>query len=91
MQFHYVYILEGKSEKEHYYVGCTQDLRSRLNLHNRGKIKSSQKNGPWRIKNAFGMRYSVNAWTVIFILNKEKQKAGCAGLPPVTSDLVALH
>jgi predicted GIY-YIG superfamily endonuclease len=34
--FHYVYILQSVSDRERFYVGCTEDLKQRLAKHNRG-------------------------------------------------------
>ena len=40
-----VYILASAVDKE-LYVGCTRDLKSRLALHNAGRVKSTQKRVP---------------------------------------------
>lgn len=42
------YILKSlKSNK--YYVGSCEDLKIRLTLHNLGKVKSTQKDRPWKL------------------------------------------
>src|SRR6185436_4750396 len=46
---HYVYILESV-DGEHFYVGLTEDLRSRLCKHNAGEVPHTSKFKPWRIK-----------------------------------------
>jgi predicted GIY-YIG superfamily endonuclease len=46
----YVYILQSNETPEHYYVGVTDDLRSRLQKHNAGDVSHSSKFRPWRIK-----------------------------------------
>jgi putative endonuclease len=46
----YVYILQSIETPEHYYVGVTDDLRSRLQKHNAGDVSHSSKFRPWRIK-----------------------------------------
>ena len=34
------------------YIGCTEDLKSRLEKHNQGDVPHTAKFRPWRIKNA---------------------------------------
>jgi len=44
----YTYIL--LSSKSHlFYFGSTKDLKTRLQLHNTGQVKSTQNNTPWRL------------------------------------------
>ena len=44
----YFYIL--KSILSHkYYIGSTEDLKNRLLLHNKGVVKSTKFNMPWRL------------------------------------------
>jgi predicted GIY-YIG superfamily endonuclease len=38
MKFFYVYILQSQSAPEHFYVGLTEDLQSRLKKHNAGEV-----------------------------------------------------
>ncbi|MBU2633014.1 GIY-YIG nuclease family protein, partial [Patescibacteria group bacterium] len=39
-----------KSSKNNYiYIGSTQDLANRINLHNNGRVKSTKAYGPWII------------------------------------------
>lgn len=45
----YVYILESL-DAEHFYVGLTDDLRTRLKKHNAGEGPHTSKFRPWRIK-----------------------------------------
>lgn len=45
----YVYILESL-DAEHFYVGLTDDLRTRLKKHNAGEVPHTSKFRPWRIK-----------------------------------------
>ena len=49
-EFTYVYILQSESEPEHFYTGCTDDLRARLARHNSGRVRHTAKWKPWRIK-----------------------------------------
>ena len=44
----YVYILKSLKNND-IYVGSTSDFRNRLNLHNRGKVKSTKANRPWQL------------------------------------------
>jgi len=45
----YVYILESL-DSLHFYVGITDDLRTRLAKHNAGEVPHTSKYGPWRLK-----------------------------------------
>ena len=45
--FYYVYMLENK-EKD-IYVGCTNDLRKRLQQHNRKENTSTKFGAPWNV------------------------------------------
>jgi putative endonuclease len=44
-----VYILKSLDDR-HFYVGVTEDLRSRLTKHNAGEVPHTPKYRPWRIK-----------------------------------------
>ncbi len=44
----YVYVLESVKDKQ-MYVGCTNDLRKRLLLHNSGKVVSTSKRFPLKL------------------------------------------
>jgi putative endonuclease len=46
----YVYILRSLQYLDHYYVGITADLRSRLKRHNAGEVSHTSKYTPWEIK-----------------------------------------
>ena len=50
--FHYVYILVDEATGTHFYVGCTEDLKARLEKHNTGGVPHTAKFRPWRIKTA---------------------------------------
>ena len=45
----YVYILESEIG-DHFYVGITDDLRTRLARHNTGDVTHTSKYRPWRLK-----------------------------------------
>ncbi len=46
----YVYILQSLDSPEHFYVGITGDLKSRLSKHNAGDVSHTAKFRPWRVK-----------------------------------------
>jgi predicted GIY-YIG superfamily endonuclease len=52
MEFCYVYILQSRLDPKRYYVGLTDDLRSRLKRHNAGELIHTSKFRPWFIKTA---------------------------------------
>ena len=52
MKFYYVYILQSESDTERHYIGFTDDLESRLVVHNQGKCRHTSKYLPWKIKTA---------------------------------------
>jgi putative endonuclease len=45
---YFVYILESLKDKT-YYVGSTQDLESRLQRHNEGRVAYTKRKRPWKI------------------------------------------
>ena len=45
----YVYILESQ-DSEHFYVGITDDVPTRLAKHNAGEVSHTSKYRPWRLK-----------------------------------------
>jgi predicted GIY-YIG superfamily endonuclease len=44
---HYVYLIEGRNSAR--YVGCTKDLRVRLEQHNAGDSPHTAKFRPWKL------------------------------------------
>lgn len=46
----YVYILQSLDSSERYYVGVTDDVKSRLAKHNAGDVSHTSKYRPWRVK-----------------------------------------
>ncbi|MDP2945839.1 MAG: GIY-YIG nuclease family protein [bacterium] len=44
----YFYILQSIISCE-YYIGSTEDLKNRLLLHNKGMVKSTKSNRPWKL------------------------------------------
>ena len=45
----YVYILASKAESDRFYVGLTDDLRTRLKTHNQGHVAHTSKYVPWTL------------------------------------------
>ena len=45
---HYVYVLQCTADKEKFYLGCTSDLKQRLQSHNRGESRSTR-GRHWRL------------------------------------------
>lgn len=50
--FFYVYILVSELDPTVHYTGCTQNLRDRLQEHNRGACSHSAKYRPWHLETA---------------------------------------
>ena len=46
----YVYILQSINFPEHFYVGCTNDLKRRLKEHNNGNSVHTNKFKPWDLR-----------------------------------------
>ena len=45
---YYIYVLQSKKD-DSWYIGCTNDLNSRLKQHNLGKSKYTKNLRPWKI------------------------------------------
>jgi predicted GIY-YIG superfamily endonuclease len=46
----YVYIIESLSKADCFYSGITQDIESRLEVHNSGSVPHTSKFRPWKLK-----------------------------------------
>ncbi len=46
---HYVCLIESVEGAKERYIGLTDDLKSRLNAHNRGQSPHTAKHKPWRL------------------------------------------
>ncbi|HPN84930.1 MAG TPA: GIY-YIG nuclease family protein [Victivallales bacterium] len=44
---YYTYIIQSLEDQNQRYIGFTEDLRKRLDDHNSGKCKHTQKYRPW--------------------------------------------
>ena len=49
-KFTYVYILQSENDLCRFYIGCTNELRTRLARHNAGNVRHTAKWLPWRLK-----------------------------------------
>jgi len=54
-RFLYVYILQSELAPNRFYVGRTEDVRTRLAQHNARHIAHTTKWKPWRIKSYFAL------------------------------------
>jgi putative endonuclease len=45
----YVYVLKSKKDDD-LYIGSTNDLRSRIILHNEGKVRSTKSRAPFELR-----------------------------------------
>jgi predicted GIY-YIG superfamily endonuclease len=45
----YVYVLRSVGSGDRYYVGVTDDLRTRLKRHNAGEVSHTAKYLPWKL------------------------------------------
>ena len=61
-KFHYVYILRSKVNN-HWYTGCTSDLRKRFRQHNNGELKSwTRSRGPFELIYYEAYLHAKDAW-----------------------------
>jgi len=45
---YYIYIMRSTSVKQ-YYIGSTNDVKQRLERHNKGKVPSTRRYCPWNL------------------------------------------
>ncbi len=57
----YVYILQSINHPDSFYVGCTKDLKTRLEQHNQGKSIHTNKFKPWKVKTYIGFSDPIRA------------------------------
>ena len=60
-KFHYVYMLQSIDSPGHWYVGLTEDLESRIKVHNAGRVPYTSKFLPWRVETAIAFRDRAKA------------------------------
>ena len=46
---YYVYIIKSQKNKR-YYIGQTEDLKARVERHNKGRNRSTKPHIPWKLK-----------------------------------------
>jgi len=51
-KYHYVYILNSKTEPNRHYIGHTSNLSERLKKHNEGGCPHTSKYIPWKLETA---------------------------------------
>jgi len=61
MQYHHVYILTSLADPNRHYVGCTTDLRARLQSHNSGQSPHTAKYRPWHIETVLSFSCTAKA------------------------------
>ena len=49
LKMHYAYILVSEKHEKRQYIGYSQDLRTRVSDHNKGKNVSTRSGRPWRL------------------------------------------
>ncbi|MBW1788803.1 MAG: GIY-YIG nuclease family protein [Deltaproteobacteria bacterium] len=54
--FHYVYILVSETDSSLHYTGLTNNLESRILVHNAGQVPHTAKHRPWQIETAVVFR-----------------------------------
>lgn len=74
----YVYILQSLDSSERYYIGVTDDLRSRLAKHNAGEVSHTSKYRPWRVKTYVDRKPAAGSGTA-------RCEANAAGTPTPAS------
>ena len=57
----YVYILRSKAVPSRVYVGCTTDVKRRLEEHNHCQSPSTSKYAPWEVVSYFAFRSTARA------------------------------
>jgi predicted GIY-YIG superfamily endonuclease len=55
MPWTYVYLLQSQFCPTHRYTGLTNSVPRRLSEHNAGKVASTARNRPWRLKAAIAL------------------------------------
>ena len=59
--FTYVYVLQSTTHADQYYTGCTSDMETRLQDHNRGHVPHTCKYRPWEVEMAVAFRDEAKA------------------------------
>jgi len=75
----YTYILKSL-ENGSYYVGSTQDLTKRFNLHNKGLVKSTRLYIPWEVVYKEEYKTLSEAWKREMQIKSWKKRSAIEGL-----------
>jgi predicted GIY-YIG superfamily endonuclease len=73
--FHFVYILTSVSNPERQYTGLTSKLTAQLTAHNRGRVRPTAGDRPWRIETAVAFTSREKAETFRNHLRTESGRA----------------
>lgn len=68
-----VYILKSKKNSR-YYIGCSKNLKIRLESHNEGKVKSTKAYRPW--ETVYTERYKIKSQAYKRELQIKSYKSG---------------
>ena len=49
-RMHYVYILQSEADEQRFHTGLTDNLSTRLQTHNSGRVPHTARWKPWRLK-----------------------------------------
>jgi len=69
----YTYILLSLKNGD-LYIGSTENVENRVNLHNKGKVKSTKANHPWKLLEDFKFRSRSEAFRYEKFLKTHQQK-----------------
>jgi putative endonuclease len=69
----YTYILQSQKSGRHY-IGSTQDLKTRIIFHNKGKNPSTKNKGPWEL--VFSKTFETRAQAMQFEKKIKSFKGG---------------
>ncbi len=65
IMFFYIYVLQSQKNKR-FYIGFTDNLKKRIEKHNRGEVYWTKRHIPWKLMYFEGYRSKIDA------LNREK-------------------
>ena len=71
---YYVYIIKSKKDSS-IYIGCTNDLKKRVKLHNEGKSFYTKNKIPWEVKYYEAFYSKIDAFS-----REQKLKNNARGL-----------
>lgn len=64
MTMTYVYLLVSETQPLQRYIGCTEDLRRRIDDHNAGRSKHTSKYRPWKLVTYIAFSDKENAFAL---------------------------